>query len=87
MSLKEYCYVAGVTNSISAGAAGNFLAPISQLSTNAFRTVIEIDLLGSYNTAKATLPYLRESAAKYKTDGKTRELIYFFGTQVCIDLS
>jgi peroxisomal 2,4-dienoyl-CoA reductase len=31
---------------VSAGAAGNFLAPISGMSENAFRTVIEIDTVG-----------------------------------------
>lgn len=35
------------------GAAGNFLCPISQMSYNAFRTVVEIDLLGTYNVTKA----------------------------------
>lgn len=35
------------------------------------KSVIDIDVLGSYNTVKATLPYLLESAAKHKTDGKT----------------
>ncbi|EME84160.1 uncharacterized protein MYCFIDRAFT_163004 [Pseudocercospora fijiensis CIRAD86] len=54
-----------------AGAAGNFLAPMSQLSPNAFRTVIEIDTLGSYHTAKAVLPYLIESAKKYPNTGKS----------------
>jgi peroxisomal 2,4-dienoyl-CoA reductase len=49
----------------SAGAAGNFLAPIDQLSSNALKSVMDIDVLGSYNTVKATLPYLIESAAKY----------------------
>ncbi|KAF2215267.1 hypothetical protein CERZMDRAFT_35971 [Cercospora zeae-maydis SCOH1-5] len=53
-----------------AGAAGNFLAPMSQLSPNAFRTVMEIDTLGSYHTAKAVLPYLVESAKKYPNTGK-----------------
>ncbi len=53
-----------------AGAAGNFLAPISQLSANAFKTVMEIDALGSYNTAKACLPYLVESAKKYGNTGR-----------------
>lgn len=53
-----------------AGAAGNFLAPMSQLSPNAFRTVMEIDTLGSYHTAKAVLPYLVESAGKYPNTGK-----------------
>jgi peroxisomal 2,4-dienoyl-CoA reductase len=62
----------GSIDFVIAGAAGNFLASIAHLSANAFKTVIDIDLLGSYNTVKATLPYLRESAAKYKTDGKTR---------------
>jgi len=46
---------------VIAGAAGNFLAPISRISENAFKTVIDIDILGSYNTLKATLPYIRET--------------------------
>lgn len=57
----------------SAGAAGNFLAPITQLSSNAFKSVMDIDVLGSYNTVKATLPHLVKSASKHKTDGKTSE--------------
>ncbi|KAJ6555210.1 2,4-dienoyl-CoA reductase [Mycena vulgaris] len=47
------------------GAAGNFLAPISALSENAFRTVIEIDTLGTYHTIKATLPHIRASKGAY----------------------
>ncbi|KIK55462.1 hypothetical protein GYMLUDRAFT_175646 [Collybiopsis luxurians FD-317 M1] len=47
------------------GAAGNFLAPISGLSENAFRTVIEIDTIGTYNTVKATLPHIRASKGSY----------------------
>ena len=57
----------------SAGAAGNFLAPINQLSTNAFKSVIDIDVLGSYNTLKATLPSLVESAQRSKTECKFRK--------------
>lgn len=48
----------------SAGAAGNFLAPITALSPNAFKSVIDIDVLGSYNTLKATLPPLLASAKR-----------------------
>jgi len=44
------------------GAAGNFLAPVTALSANAFKAVVDIDLLGSYNTVKAVLPHLRETA-------------------------
>ena len=55
----------------SAGAAGNFLATINQLSANAFKSVIDIDVLGSYNTLKATIPHLVKSAEKHKSDGRT----------------
>lgn len=48
------------------------MAPIDQVSPNALKSVMDIDVLGSYNTVKATLPYLIESAAKHRTDGKTR---------------
>ncbi|KAI9711119.1 MAG: hypothetical protein M1828_001971 [Chrysothrix sp. TS-e1954] len=52
-----------------AGAAGNFLASVDNLSTNAFKSVMDIDVLGSYNTLKATIPHLIASAKKYKTQG------------------
>ncbi|RMD43669.1 hypothetical protein DV735_g1415, partial [Chaetothyriales sp. CBS 134920] len=52
-----------------AGAAGNFLAPIAGLSSNAFARVIEIDLLGSYNTTKVVLPHLLESVKKHNSPG------------------
>lgn len=47
------------------GAAGNFLAPISNLSENAFRTVLEIDTLGTYNTIKATLSQVQKTLGAY----------------------
>lgn len=40
---------------VIAGAAGNFLSAIGSLSARAFKTVIDIDLLGSFNTLKATM--------------------------------
>ncbi|KAJ9612212.1 hypothetical protein H2200_003809 [Cladophialophora chaetospira] len=54
---------------VIAGAAGNFLVPLVQLSTNAFKSVIDIDLMGSWNTAKATMAHLLKSAAKYPGAG------------------
>ncbi|KAJ2932966.1 hypothetical protein H1R20_g4126, partial [Candolleomyces eurysporus] len=47
------------------GAAGNFLAPISGVSENAFKTVIEIDTIGTYSTIKATIPHVRASKGAY----------------------
>jgi peroxisomal 2,4-dienoyl-CoA reductase len=42
-------------------AAGNFLAPAVGLSPNAFRTVIDIDLVGSFLCAKAAFPHLSKT--------------------------
>jgi peroxisomal 2,4-dienoyl-CoA reductase len=58
------------TDAYSAGAAGNFLAPMEQLSSNAFRSVMEIDLLGSFHTMKAAMPHIVASAKKHASDGK-----------------
>ncbi len=35
------------------GAAGNFLCPAAQLSYNAFRTVVDIDAVGTWNVSRA----------------------------------
>ncbi|MFW6049897.1 MAG: SDR family oxidoreductase [Myxococcota bacterium] len=43
------------------GAAGNFLAPAAQLSSNGFKTVLDIDTAGTYNVSRAAFDgYLRE---------------------------
>ncbi|KAI1779923.1 NAD(P)-binding protein [Hypoxylon cercidicola] len=58
----------GAIDFVIAGAAGNFVAPISSLTSNGFKAVMEIDVLGTYNTVKATIPYLIESAKRNKTN-------------------
>ncbi|KAH7923326.1 NAD(P)-binding protein [Leucogyrophana mollusca] len=47
------------------GAAGNFLASIDGMSENAFKTVMEIDTLGTFNTVKATLHHVRATQGAY----------------------
>lgn len=39
------------------GAAGNFLAPAAALSPKGFRTVLEIDAIGTYNVSKAAFDH------------------------------
>lgn len=46
---------------VIAGAAGNFLSDFNHLSLNAFKSVVSIDLLGSFNTAKATFEQLKKN--------------------------
>jgi NAD(P)-dependent dehydrogenase (short-subunit alcohol dehydrogenase family) len=43
------------------GAAGNFLAPAEKLSPNGFKTVIDIDLLGSFHASRAAFEQLKET--------------------------
>ncbi|KAH7023142.1 hypothetical protein EDB80DRAFT_745264 [Ilyonectria destructans] len=52
----------GAIDFVIAGAAGNFIAPIEGLSSNAFKTVMDIDVLGTFNTIKATMPHLLRSS-------------------------
>ncbi|HEY5949502.1 MAG TPA: SDR family oxidoreductase [Kofleriaceae bacterium] len=51
----------GKLDTLVNGAAGNFLAPAAGLSPNGFRTVIEIDLLGTFHAARAAFEQLRAS--------------------------
>jgi NAD(P)-dependent dehydrogenase (short-subunit alcohol dehydrogenase family) len=45
------------------GAAGNFPAPVLGMSANGFKAVIDIDLLGTFNTCRAAYEFLRKPGA------------------------
>ncbi|XP_069011887.1 peroxisomal 2,4-dienoyl-CoA reductase [(3E)-enoyl-CoA-producing] isoform X3 [Embiotoca jacksoni] len=47
-TLKEF----GCVDILINNAAGNFLCPAAALSFNAFKTVLEIDTMGTFNTSK-----------------------------------
>ncbi|HZT76633.1 MAG TPA: SDR family oxidoreductase [Vicinamibacterales bacterium] len=42
------------------GAAGNFICLAENLSPNGFGTVVDIDLKGTFNVSKASLPHLKK---------------------------
>jgi NAD(P)-dependent dehydrogenase (short-subunit alcohol dehydrogenase family) len=44
-----------------ANAAGNFVVPFADMSFNAWRTVVDIDLHGTFHCAKAAYPHLKVS--------------------------
>lgn len=50
----------GPIDVLVAGAAGNFICPAEELSPNGFKTVIDIDLLGSFHASRAAFAQLRE---------------------------
>lgn len=45
------------------GAAGNFPAPALGMSANGFKAVIDIDVLGTFNTCRAAFQHLRQPGA------------------------
>jgi NAD(P)-dependent dehydrogenase (short-subunit alcohol dehydrogenase family) len=53
----------GPIDFVISGAAGNFLAPAAVMSGNAFRTVIDIDLNGTFNVFRASYDLLRKPGA------------------------
>lgn len=51
----------GPVDVLVCGAAGNFVVPAEKLSANGFKTVVDIDLLGSFNAASAAFEQLGET--------------------------
>ncbi|MEV0548938.1 SDR family oxidoreductase [Nocardia salmonicida] len=45
------------------GAAGNFPAAALGMSANGFKSVVDIDLLGTFNVLRASYPFLRKPGA------------------------
>lgn len=60
--LSETEQVLGPCDVVIAGAAGNFLCAAEAMSSNAFKTVIDIDLVGSFHAAKAAHAQLVETS-------------------------
>jgi NAD(P)-dependent dehydrogenase (short-subunit alcohol dehydrogenase family) len=62
-SLKAVHEAWGEIDILISGAAGNFLAPAIGMSANAFRTVVDIDLIGTFHVLRAGYEYLRKPGA------------------------
>jgi NAD(P)-dependent dehydrogenase (short-subunit alcohol dehydrogenase family) len=53
----------GAIDILICGAAGNFPAPVAGMSANGFKAVIDIDLLGTFNTCRAAYERLKKPGA------------------------
>ncbi|MFM9989906.1 MAG: SDR family oxidoreductase [Burkholderiaceae bacterium] len=51
----------GPADVVVSGAAGNFLCEAEKLSLNGFKTVVEIDLMGSFNVARSAFDQLKQT--------------------------
>lgn len=59
----EFHGTLGDIDVLISGAAGNFPALAAEMSVNAFKTVIDIDLMGTIHVMKASYPFLRRPGA------------------------
>jgi len=62
-ALTRACAAYGPIDVLVSGAAGNFLASALDMSPNAFKTVVDIDLLGSFNVVRFAHAHLRQPGA------------------------
>jgi NAD(P)-dependent dehydrogenase (short-subunit alcohol dehydrogenase family) len=62
-ALMTFHTAAGPIDIVVCGAAGNFICPASQLSPNGFKSVVDIDLLGTFNVSRAAWDMLRKPGA------------------------
>ena len=68
----------GKVNCLVNNAAGNFLCPASNLSSNAYKTVLEIDTLGTFNASKAAYDaYFKDNGGNIVNISAT---LYYSGT-------
>ena len=60
---KTFAGATGGIDVLISGAAGNFPAPAIAMSPNAFKSVVDIDLLGTYHVMRAAFPHLTKPGA------------------------
>jgi NAD(P)-dependent dehydrogenase (short-subunit alcohol dehydrogenase family) len=53
----------GAVDVLVSGAAGNFLAEVNSLSSNGFKVVVDIDLIGTFNVMRAGFEHLAHGAS------------------------
>ncbi len=62
-ALEQVHAAFGPIDVVVSGAAGNFVAPAAGMSANGFKTVVDIDLLGTFNVLRGAHPWLRKPGA------------------------
>jgi len=63
MALSKTYAAHGAIDMLFCAAAGNFPAPVLGMSANGFKAVVDIDLLGTFNTCRAAHQFLRKPGA------------------------
>lgn len=62
-ALRDTAARFGKIDFVLSGAAGNFVAPALGMSANGFKTVVDIDLIGTFNVFRACFEFLNRPGA------------------------
>ena len=62
-ALVKHHETVGDIDILISGAAGNFPALATEMSANAFKSVVDIDLLGSFNVLQSAFPFIKKPGA------------------------
>jgi NAD(P)-dependent dehydrogenase (short-subunit alcohol dehydrogenase family) len=62
-ALADHASGGGAIDILVSGAAGNFPALANDMSPNGFKSVVDIDLLGSFHVLRAAFPHLAKPGA------------------------
>ena len=82
--VRELATAWGALHLVVSGAAGNFLATGAAMSPNAFASVVNIDLLGTYHVMRAVYPYLQRPGGSVITISAPQAQIPMLGqAHVC----
>ena len=74
----------GPIDIVLSGAAGNFVAPALGMSANGFKTVVDIDLIGTFNVLRASFEFLnRPGASLISITAGQAERASLFQAHVC----
>lgn len=64
-ALKQAADTFGEIDVLVSGAAGNFVAPAIGMSSNGFKAVMDIDLLGTFHVMRAAHQHLKKPGASF----------------------
>lgn len=64
-AIEQTAELFGPLDIVVSGAAGLFNAPAEKMSANAFKTVVDIDLLGTFHVLRAAYDYARKPGASF----------------------
>lgn len=62
-ALQEATAKFGAVDVLVSGAAGNFLCEAKSMSSNGFKAVVDIDLIGTFHVLRQAYPHLRKPGA------------------------